>query len=156
LTVGHRDFLPDQAKEDLDLEAGEKSTDLRIKLLPGVAISGKVLDEDGEPIRRCRVQLLQPSRERGKRAMEEVTEMGPSMRDTRVFTNDRGEYQFFNLPSTPYYLHAACQVQPPMVRPFGPKDALVNSVEQAYEEQFYPGTPSLSGATRLTPTPGTD
>jgi len=181
ITVRHRSFLPGKQRargqeagiDDLTLRPGEKRKDIRIGLAPGVAISGRVLDEAGEPVRGCRVLVLQPSRQRGKRVLLEVTPEAtgsypmdsPFTRYSRFLTNDRGEYQFFNLPAKPYYLLASCQSefiwwgnhkegQLPTVRPFGPKDA--PTVEQTYEDQFYPGTPNLSGATKLNPTPGTD
>src|SRR5271165_513523 len=41
-----------------DLAAGEHKKNVDIAMLPGVVISGKVLDEDGDPIDRASVQVM--------------------------------------------------------------------------------------------------
>jgi hypothetical protein len=68
---------------------------------------------------------------------------------------DRGEYRI-SLAAGSYYLKAVCRQPIRGPRPFAPKGAAVNLVEETYADQFYPGSADIAGATRLKPAPGAE
>ena len=74
---------------------------LVFRLHPQAVISGKVSDEDGEPVRNAQVALFAPDLMRGSRA---------KFLRAQTQTNDLGEYRLAHLPPDKYYL--AVQAQP--------------------------------------------
>jgi hypothetical protein len=79
------------------LAAGEKLTDVQLRLTPTGSISGRIYERDGEPAGRAIVQALRPIYRDGKRILTIVES---------VLTNDRGEYRLFWLPPGQYYVTA--------------------------------------------------
>jgi hypothetical protein len=70
-------------------------TDLVFKVARTAAISGHVLDEDGEPVSKAEVLVYRASRQPGK---ETQNGFDP------VLTNDLGEFRIFDLAPGRYYL----------------------------------------------------
>ncbi len=81
----------------LSLRPGQQITDINLTLKPQAVITGKVVDEDGDPVAGVMVQVLGEMWQRGK---------------LRYFprgaanTNDLGEFRSANLPPGKYYLCA--------------------------------------------------
>jgi protocatechuate 3,4-dioxygenase beta subunit len=73
-------------------------SDLRIQLAPLGAISGKVIGQDGEPLRNVRILALTASIVDGLRSTHA---------DRNVTTDDRGLFRLWNLRPGRYYLKAA-------------------------------------------------
>ena len=82
----------------LALEAGQRLRDVVFKLIPAAVITGRVLDEDGEPMSNVNVQALR------YRYVEDKRQLTPT--DTTM-TNDLGEYRLHGLAPGRYYLSAA-------------------------------------------------
>ncbi len=73
-------------------------TDVNLALIPQAVVSGKIMDQDGDPLNGARVGLLQEQWVRGKqRYYSTSTQTAP--------TNDRGEYRIANLSPGKYYLY---------------------------------------------------
>lgn len=85
----------------LTLSPGERLKGIVFRLQPAAAISGRVVDEDGDPLVYARVSLMRYRYVRGKR---QLAEGGGS-----AMTNDRGEYRLFGVPPGRYYVSAAYQ-----------------------------------------------
>jgi protocatechuate 3,4-dioxygenase beta subunit len=81
----------------LTLAAGQKMTDLIFRLQKCAVISGRVIDEDGDPVRNVSVEAVQRMTYRGKVAVAPVGESR---------TNDLGEYRVFDLAPGRYYVRA--------------------------------------------------
>ena len=81
----------------LALEPGREMTDLAIRLAPQAVITGRVLDEDGDPVANANVQAMRFSRVRGRRQL---------MPSTGAMTNDLGEFRLHSLAPGDYYLSA--------------------------------------------------
>jgi Carboxypeptidase regulatory-like domain len=110
------------------LDVGQHAEDLIFKLMPTGIISGRVRDENGEPMPLAVVSAVQTHYSDGKRALV------PAM---VVVTNDLGEFRLFNLTSGNYLL---C-VSPGMA---------IGSVRMASRNLvtvYYPGTTDPSQAT---------
>jgi Carboxypeptidase regulatory-like domain len=124
--------------------------DLRFRLSPEAVITGAVLDEAGEAVRNARLVLLT------------VPEQGPDTRPlsmaTRATTqtDDRGIYEFANLPPGDYRI--TLQAQPwyaaAAQRRYGPPSSdtpqLDPSLDVAYPLTWFPGVDDPSLAETLT------
>jgi protocatechuate 3,4-dioxygenase beta subunit len=96
LSVDRTDYLPSHYGQDqpdkpgatLSLAPGQKMTDLLFRLSRMGIITGRVQDEDGDPVRGVTVTVLYHTTVRGKPKIEEV---GSDR------TNDLGEYRIVDL-----------------------------------------------------------
>lgn len=77
------------------LAKGEKRQDLQLKLLPQAVVSGRVVDEDGDPLDRVEVNLFQRTFQNGH-----IRLAGRAHSNT----NDRGEFRLAGIPPGKYYL----------------------------------------------------
>ncbi|HEV2447986.1 MAG TPA: carboxypeptidase-like regulatory domain-containing protein [Candidatus Sulfopaludibacter sp.] len=81
----------------LSLAPGQQIRGLSIQMTPLGAISGRVADDEGDPLQGVAVQVLRASYAAGRRALLPVN---------GATSNDRGEYRAFGLPAGSYYLMA--------------------------------------------------
>jgi hypothetical protein len=111
-----------QAGAVLTLSPGQRAGDIVLNLVPFGVISGRVVDEAGEPVPRVRVTALRSSRESGRRQLvAAVTDA----------SDDRGEYRIFGLAPGKYYVSAA-----PSPTPGG---MMGEDEGEQYVPFFYPG-----------------
>jgi carboxypeptidase family protein len=82
----------------LSLAPGQKIADLLLRLYRTAVITGKVVDEDGEPIRGASVTTLLHTKVRGKSSID---------RNDNENTNDLGEYRIAGLDPGRYSVFAA-------------------------------------------------
>lgn len=123
----------------LTLSAGQAMRELTFRLQPNAVASGRVLDNDGEPVPNLLVLALQSLYMRGKRQMMFVSSAS---------TNDLGEFRILNLAAGRYFLLVS-QLRP-LPKPGG------DGREQAYVPTFYPNAPDASGAAPVVLTAGGD
>ena len=121
----------------IKVEPGQSLKDQKIKLAPLGVIAGRVLDEDGDPVRGALVQAMEYSYAGGKRQLRGVDQVG---------TNDKGEFRLFGLHPGTFYLHASD-------RHFGNRGMSFMSgggsritVGNRYGETYYPGTTDAAHA----------
>lgn len=98
LTASRGGFLERAARRPVTLGADGKVTDARIHLLPQSVMSGRVLDEQGEPLDRARVLVFQQVYRNGRKQWERLNRVQE--------TNDAGEYRFPNLTMGRYLVQA--------------------------------------------------
>lgn len=129
----------------VNLAAGQKLTGLSIKLTPQGTITGRVLDEDGDPVGRAQVMVSRMQYQNGRKALMPAGSAS-SLPD--------GTYQVFGLAAGRYYLNAN-DVQSGIVvgqnelpGRKGPQETLVAT--------YYPNALDLSSATPIDITPGSD
>lgn len=103
-----------------------------VKLLPQSAISGRVLDADGDPIQNAMVQVAMQSYQGGKKRLQ-VVGMGQS--------NDRGEFRVANLPPGKYFVSVEAPFLPPTIEGEGEsKD------RTSFTRTYFPGVTEESAA----------
>lgn len=121
----------------ITLPAGEHLRNLEFKLLPQAVISGRVVDDEGEPAPQVQVTVLRAG---GGRAQAGI--LGSAI------TNDVGEFRIAGLAPGRYRLRAA-----PMsfrrffaeaVRPGDPK-----APEEGFRPTYYPGATDPAGAATI-------
>jgi hypothetical protein len=118
------------------LGPGDRKTGFQIKLTPYGAVSGRIAEEDGDPIRNLQVGAMQ----------YRYTSKGRELVENRAATtNDLGEYRIFDLAPGKYYLKVS------------PRGLRVNqNVEDAdaFAITYYPGVQEASNAGGLELTGG--
>ncbi len=120
---------------------GERVTGIKVQLRPLGVISGKVIDEDGEPLPNVNIQALRYDYSRGTKTL---------MPTGNASTDDRGEYRLFDVPPGRYFLRAA-------VGQTATTPNLKSDVpETGYSPTFYPGGKDLTQATRPEAAPGVE
>jgi len=124
----------------MTLRAKERKTELSFKMIRAGVISGKILDEDGEPMMNVSVSALRQSYREGKK------EFGA---ETWAQTDDLGEYRLFGLPAGQYFVSAEMQHYGTVVGDREYSGADKNSPEKGYAKTFYPGSPDIGRASSI-------
>lgn len=95
-------FTPTRSEGSRSLTTGLNLTEsvegVRLELTPFAVITGKVVDEEGQPVRGVNVLAL-------NERMVDGIRQSAAVRD--VVTNDRGMYRLWNLMAGKYYVKAA-------------------------------------------------
>jgi hypothetical protein len=119
---------------------GEERKGVEIALMPGGAISGRVVNEEGVPIRGCGMTAVQPGYEQSRRTLRAVGG-GAS--------NDKGEYRIDSVVPGRLSVFAHCAGQLPAAHPLLPRGD-PRTPHETYLPQFYGGGVDPATATRLT------
>ena len=103
VTVERDGFVtdPPSAPRTVTVQAGETTRDVTLELVRTGAVSGRIIDADGEPIPRASVQLLSIRNKRGATGLA-------------ALTDDRGDYRIFQVPPGKYRLSAGVQPRYPV------------------------------------------
>lgn len=117
---------PGKAGALLTLEAGRKSSDLAMRLTPHGVITGRVLDEEGDPVPGASVQVLRQIYAQGRKQMSRTSEAS---------TNDLGEYRVFGLAPGRYFVSAVARL-----------NAMLPRAEDEYVTTWFPRTADASAA----------
>jgi protocatechuate 3,4-dioxygenase beta subunit len=139
-----KDFPP------VTVEAGKAADPIELRLIPDGVIAGRVVDSDGDPVRRAAVEAEQYGYAGGKK----------QLRPTRgAQTDDRGEYRIYHLAPGKYWLH----VQPSSRRNPAQPRLMPGSVQgqnvppqTGLAPAYYPGSPDVNHATELQLAPGAE
>jgi protocatechuate 3,4-dioxygenase beta subunit len=131
------------AAKTVEIKAGESAGPVNEELIPGSAVSGHIVDEDGDPLPNCYVQIHPP-----KNLDQGVPMMGSSG------SNQEGEYRLFGIAPGKYILSAQCGTPVFQARPFsaGPDPA----PSKAYQTQYYPLTSEAKSAQTVELTAGNE
>ena len=133
-------FMAFRLRPSFTLRQAQAFTSPPIRLTPQASISGRVLDEDGDPVGYARIRLLRQIFRQGRKQFEDAN---------FSLTNPLGEYAIYDLPPGRYLLQAT-NTDPVTSNRFGPqKDGKLNSVST-----YYPSTPDQQEAIPLDLKPG--
>ncbi len=165
---------PDRPGTPVNLAEGQRLTDLSLRLPRGGVISGRILDDTGGPAQGVQVRLLQYRMQQGERAL--TSALGGSLMGET--TDDRGMYRLYGLPpgeyvvaasprnsnigeiraSTPDEIRSALAAlqqpatpAPPAGQPLPPPR---DYVTVGFAPVYFPGSPSISGASTIALGPG--
>lgn len=122
----------------LSLDPGQHLADVVLRMSPQAVITGRALDDDGEPLPNVQVFLLRYVSWQGRHHLQQ---------SDQATTNDLGEYRLFGLSPGKYYLGATPD----------PYRADPNHFDsgQGYAPVYYPGTSDPAGAKAIELQPGT-
>src|SRR5262245_34735922 len=125
---------PQGPGKPIALADGQK-VDVSFRLRSAAAITGKVVDEFGDPVTDVSVAATQYRFVQGSRRLM------PSGRGG--VTNDIGEFRVYGLEPGQYYVSAT-------LRNFAvTTDGAANPDREGYAPTYYPGTPTVAGAQRV-------
>jgi hypothetical protein len=128
---------PSESGTPLDLGDGQILDKVVIGLPRGSVITGRITDEYGEPVANAVVSAMRYGYQAGTRRL--LPGAGQNSRDT---TDDQGHFRLFALSPGEYIvsavLRAAGEVTDPAGEPSG------------YAPTYYPGTPNVAEAQRVT------
>lgn len=129
----------------LTLPNGQHLKEMVFKLTPQGVISGRILDEDGEPLSNVAVQGMMYGYERGKRQL--MNQNGGS-------TNDLGEFRLFGLRPGKYVISATYQSRDTAPERTVGTAQMIQAAEEGYATTYYPSNTNPESATQLEITPG--
>ncbi len=121
----------------LSLEKGQSMKEIEFRLSSHSVITGRIVDEEGEPVQYATVQLQRNRFFQGRK------QLVPS---NSASTNDLGEYRIFGIPAGKYYLSASTRnysLNYAVDRSADPKS------EEGYAPTYYPGTSEIAASAML-------
>ena len=138
----------------LSLRTGQDVKDVLFRLTLAAAISGRVNDEDGDPMVVVKVTALRrPSDE--DLEDRDVTARQPSLRMVAITqTDDRGQYRLFGLKPGEYYIQAVDQYEPMNGVVLGHEWEIRRALGSQYASVYYPGVTQVGQAEAVTVTAG--
>jgi len=111
------------------LASGEEKRDVVIRMTPLGVITGRILDEDGDPIRRVEVRAM----------VYQYTAAGRQLAPRgSALSDDLGVYRIYDVEPGRYYLRAASME----MMGGGPG-------RESYGTSYYPGTPDATAASTI-------
>ncbi len=137
----------------LSLTSGQEVNDAMFRLLRAGVITGKVVDDTGEPMMSVNISVLH------KPSQEEREDQGPRGRKLEMtsvsvgFTDDRGEYRVYGLKPGEYYVKAAETGEPPFsAGPLeeGSNSMVLHEMGSQYAPIYYPGVLQTDQAQAVT------
>jgi hypothetical protein len=141
---------PFEPGRPIDLGDAQVMEKVDVALPRGSAVSGRIVDEFGEPVSDANVTAMRMQYTGGRRRLV------PAGRNST--TNDLGQFRVFGLPPGEYFVSASVRTLDSMVMDMlgganvgGPTGSNANS---GYAATYYPGTPNAAEAQRLTLTVG--
>jgi hypothetical protein len=127
----------------ITLLPGQQLTNISLALTPQAVISGKVVDQDGDPVNGVMVQLIGQMWQRGK--LRHMPQGGSN-------TNDLGEYRIANVHPGKYYVF----VQRMRYMPEAENTSEPGKPDIRPVRTFYPEAASVDSATQLDVKAGQD
>ena len=132
--------LPDGLGRPLALSDNQTADNVDVRLIHGAVITGRIVDEFGEPVPNAAVTALRRQYQQGQ------TRLVPS--GERAQANDIGEYRIFGLAPGRYYVSATVQALT-LAMPVG-NSVEVSGQNSGYAPTFYPGTSDAASAQKVT------
>ena len=126
----------------LSFEAGQRIKDQTLRMLAAAIITGRVLDEDGDPMPDVEVIVWRRKFAAGRGKFEAAGE---------AQTNDLGEFRIGGLMMGKYYLSAspAANFQSLLPPQKTVDESGIKQPERAYVNTYYPNTPESAQAAAL-------
>jgi hypothetical protein len=144
LGLSYGQTRPSMPAQTLQLRARQVVDGVDLVLFRGGAISGRVLDEFGDPLTNVLVTVLRSQFQQGKPRL--IAD------GARADTNDLGEYRIFALPPGSYYVSATLPPNPPPVDENGVQ--LLGDDPGGLAPIFYPATTDPTTAAKVNVTAG--
>lgn len=130
---------PSEPGTPIELSDGQTAEKVNFVMSRGGVIAGKVVDDGGEPVAGTMVQAMRYQFMAGSRRLVPGGGEGSSDR-----TDDQGGFRLYGLPPGDYYVSANARNGMVMA-------AEINNTEaEGFAPTYYPGTPNMADASRIT------
>jgi hypothetical protein len=130
----------------IPLKEGDEVKDILFKLVPNALLSGRVLDEDGDPVARAAVVVMHPAYRTSGRQLQSFTNATTGANGEFSMSVPPGRYYLATMQMNGLIMGLAAQSAKP------PEDA----PEFAYCPTFYPNSPDELGAAPINAAAGAD
>jgi uncharacterized protein (DUF2141 family) len=121
------------ARKTVEVPAGDTAPSVTVELMPGASLSGRVLDEDGDPLNGCFVQPY---------PAKNINQGIPMMRVPEV--RDDGSYRIFGIPAGKYIISVQCST--PVFQPRPLSEGPDPPPSSAYPVQYYSAASDMKSA----------
>ena len=132
LRADRRGFPKQEYQPGAALSIARDTTDINFRMEAFAALTGTVVDENGDPIQGAEVQLIRSEIQAGLRQLRPASS---------AVTDDRGQYRVAQLIKGRYYIAASARAQ-------APSDSAV------YARRYFPGSIDMPSAVLLDLEPG--
>ena len=140
----------------LGLQPRQQVSDILFRLVLAAVVTGRVTDDDEEPMAGIRVMALRrPTEDEredeetfGSRKADQLVPAGSAL------TDDRGQYRIFGLKAGDYYLQATESLRPPEDFPAGQDYWVRESLGTEFAPVYYPGVLQRGQAETIALRPG--
>ncbi len=130
---------PGEPGTPIQLADGQTAEKVNFVLSRGGVISGVVVDDGGEPVAGTQVAAVRYQFVSGTRRLVPAPSEGSTDR-----TDDRGGFRLYGLPPGDYFVSASTRNNSFM----GP--GMTSTESEGFAPTYYPGTPNVNEATRIT------
>lgn len=131
---------PGEPGTPIELADGQTADRVNFALSRGSVIAGRIVDDGGEPVSGTMVSAMRYQFMGGSRRLMPGGGEGSTGR-----TDDQGMFRLYGLPPGDYYVSANNRNNMMMVAP-----GVNNTEPDGFAPTYYPGTPNLSDASRVT------
>jgi protocatechuate 3,4-dioxygenase beta subunit len=131
---------PNSPGTTITLSDNQTVENIDIRLFRGGVITGRVIDEYGEPVPNAAVMALRRQYQQGQSRLVPAGD--------RAQANDIGEYRIFGLAPGQYFLSSTVQALT-LAMPIG-NSVEVSGQNNGYAATFYPGTADPASAQKVT------
>ena len=129
---------PSDPGTPIELAEGQTAEKVNFVLSRGAIITGRIVDDGGEPVAGANVQAMRFQSMGGSRRLVPGGSEGASDR-----TDDQGHYRLYGLPPGEYFVSATNRNDN-----FGPP-GMNNNETDGFAPTYFPGTSSVGEATRI-------
>jgi hypothetical protein len=148
VNVNHTGYLgmaynarrPDGPGTPLDLGRAQKMTGVDFRLTPHGVITGKITDEDGDPLENVQIQIMHYVYNQGRKQLQQFGGAG---------TNDLGEYRISGVIPGKYYLCAMYRGRGIMM-----DTGMPTGSQEDFVTTFFPGVTDFTAASPIEMGPG--
>jgi protocatechuate 3,4-dioxygenase beta subunit len=150
VTIQYGQTRPFESGKAIDLAEGQSLDKADFSLPRGSAISGRLVDEFGDPVADALVSAMRSAWSGGRRRLQ------PTGRTAQ--TNDLGQFRIYGLSPGDYYVSAtfragdmvAMEIAMSAVTGAGSGGPTGSTPNSGYAPTYFPGTPNSSEAQKLT------
>lgn len=136
--------LGDENGAKLSLQSGQQVNDVIFRMILAAVITGRINDDDGEPMAGIQVVALRRPNEDERE--EDVWDF--RRQELRAVaggqTDDRGQYRLYGLKPGEYYIRAIDEFIPPMINLPTDEWEVRESMGSQYAPVYYPGVTQMS------------
>jgi len=131
----------------LALQPGQEITDVLFRLIRAGVITGRIVDENGEPMAKILVSALrQPTAEEEEDEGKHRSHKERLRPEARTITDDRGEYRLYGLKPGDYYISASMSGAEMYLRVMAGDVFLEQALCSEYVPLYYPGVVAFDQA----------
>jgi protocatechuate 3,4-dioxygenase beta subunit len=151
VTVNYGQKRPFEPGKPLEIVDGQAIDNADITMPRGSVISGRIMDEFGDPIADTQVSAMRSTWVNGKRRLQSA--------GRTATTNDLGQYRIFGLPPGEYFVSATLRGGQEMmfmemaavtaVRAASVMGGPADAPTSGYAPTYYPGTPNGTEAQKI-------